>query len=283
MVGGPLVDLGKLAKPANTLIEKIAAAIGAIYEPTHIRRIANAQVDAGKITALGRNEISEIERRGFERFVREEGKKQENIEAISHIAAEQLKPDARPENMDDDWIVHFFEKARIISDREMRQLWATLLAGEASKPGSFSKRTVNLVSTMDKNDAELFALFCRFSWSVAGVHVPVITDHNEDIYKRHGINFDSLQHLDAIGLISFIRTGQDYFLRSYAGSSIRISYFGRSFVLLGLSDFNYGRCSFTLAGKQLASVCASNPLDEFCGWFVVRMFNQGYSPYCPLW
>ena len=36
--GFSLVDLGKLAEPINTLINKIADAAGILYEPTRIRK-----------------------------------------------------------------------------------------------------------------------------------------------------------------------------------------------------------------------------------------------------
>ena len=37
-----LVNLGELSKPANTLIEKVSSAIGGVFEPWQIKRIARA-------------------------------------------------------------------------------------------------------------------------------------------------------------------------------------------------------------------------------------------------
>ena len=117
-----LVNLGDWSKPATVLIERVADAVGAIFEPHQLKRIAKAEAEAEKIRTLANIEISEIEQRGLTRFVKEEGKKQENIESITFQAAEQLNDKARPEDLDDDWIANFFEKCRIVSDKEMQSL-----------------------------------------------------------------------------------------------------------------------------------------------------------------
>jgi predicted DNA binding CopG/RHH family protein len=53
-------------------------------------------------------------------------------------------------------------RARRVSDEDMQSVWAKILAEEAKKPGSFSKRTVAFVETLDKDEANLFNELCRF-------------------------------------------------------------------------------------------------------------------------
>ena len=137
MTENPLIDVGGLAKPATVLIEKISNAVGVVYAPTHVRRMAAAEADAAQTHALAQIEISDIERRGFERLVREQGRKQHNMESITKLALEDLKPDAKPENIEDDWIANYFEKCRNVSNEEMQSLWAKVLAGEANRSRSF--------------------------------------------------------------------------------------------------------------------------------------------------
>src|SRR5690349_16709473 len=107
--GGPLINFGDLGKPATTLIEKVSDAVGGIAKPWQIRRTAQAEADAEIIRAEARIQISEIERRAIVRMVREEGHKQENIESITGKAIPDLNPDAKPENIEKDWLTHFFE------------------------------------------------------------------------------------------------------------------------------------------------------------------------------
>lgn len=99
-----LINLGDLSKPATVLIEKISDAIGTLYEPRQIKRIAHAEAEAEKIKVMAGIEVSEIQQRALVRLVQEEGKKQENIESITANATSQLKDDAKPEELDEDWI-----------------------------------------------------------------------------------------------------------------------------------------------------------------------------------
>jgi hypothetical protein len=43
------IDLGGLSKPATLLIEKISVAVGTIFQPYQIKRIAQAEADAARI------------------------------------------------------------------------------------------------------------------------------------------------------------------------------------------------------------------------------------------
>ncbi len=133
--GGSLINLGDLSKPATVLVEKVCNAVGIIYEPVHIKRKARAEADADKIKALARLELSEIEHRAVERLVHQEARKQENIEQITAQAAAALPENANVQNLDEDWVAHFFKQCDTVSDKEMQSLWARLLSGEATAPG----------------------------------------------------------------------------------------------------------------------------------------------------
>ena len=187
---------GDWSKPANTLIEKCAAAVSGIFRPAQIRRVAHAEADAEKIRAITQIEVTELQRRALIRFVSEEAQKQLNIETILTKALPDVKEDAHPERMDNDWIANFFDKCRLISDDEMQTLWAKVLAGEANAPGSFSKRTVILVGSMDKDDAATFSTLCRFAFIVAGDTTPLIFETTNSIYNQKR-NF--LRHATTLG------------------------------------------------------------------------------------
>lgn len=122
--GKSLINLGDLSKSATVLIEKISDAIGTLYETTHIKRVAKAEVEAEKIRTIGNIETTEIQQRAISRLIQEEGKKQENIESIAAQATTRLEEDAKPENVENDWISYFFEKCRNVSDAEMQSLWS---------------------------------------------------------------------------------------------------------------------------------------------------------------
>ena len=124
------------------------------------------------------------------------------MEDITAKALPQLNENAKPDSMENDWIVNFFDKSRIVSDNEMQDLWSRVLAGEANSPGTYSKRTVNFLSDLEKAEAGLFTKLCGFGWQIGNI-VPLVFDAQAEIYNRCGINFSSLSHLDSIGLVQF--------------------------------------------------------------------------------
>src|SRR3990172_7165310 len=138
-----LINLGDLSKPADTLIKKVSKAVGGIFEPYQIKRIAKAEAEAAVIKAQTEIQITELHRRAMHRFIEEEAQKQKNIEDITNQAIPLLAEKTDAEKMNDDWVTNFFDKSRIVSDKEMQGLWARVLAGEANAPGTYSKRTVN--------------------------------------------------------------------------------------------------------------------------------------------
>ena len=159
-----LINFGDMKKPADTLIKKISNAAGVIFEPRQIKRIAKAKAEAARIEAESKIEITDLHRRVLRRFIEEEARYQKNIEAVTTKALPGLNENADPNSIEDDWIVNFFDKSRIVSDNEMQGLWSRVLAGEANVPGSYSKRTVNFLSDLDKSEANLFANLCGFAW-----------------------------------------------------------------------------------------------------------------------
>jgi hypothetical protein len=208
---GGILNIGDLSKPVTVLIERTADFIGGALLPVHMKRVARAKAEVRKIEALSNIEVTEIEERGLQRFIREEGWKQATMENLVRLALPGVKEDAKPEDIPFDWLFNFFEKCRLISDEEMQRLWANILSSEANEPNSFSKRTVDAVASFDKRDAELFTNLCSFGL-INNSHptekvIPFIYDFHHEIYFRNGINFSALKHLEDIGLISLAMTG----------------------------------------------------------------------------
>lgn len=273
--GNSIINLGDLAKPASILIEKVSNAVGVLYEPRRIVKKAEAEAEAEKIKALAGIDLTEMQQRGIERLVHQEGRKQENIESITAQAASNLPPDAEAEGLEEDWVAHFFDRCERVSDKEMQSLWSNLLAGETTRPGTYSKRTVDFVASMDKKDAELFTKFCQFTWMAAGP-VPLIFDTDGDIYKNAGIDFANLKHLDTIGLISFESTS-GYRMTTQAKQS-QIFYFGQPTVVEYEKDkdnqLNLGKALFTQAGKELLTICGAQRNTEFYEYAIEQLSKQ---------
>lgn len=272
-----IINLGDLSKPATVLIEKISDAIGGIFKPYQIRRVAEAEAQAEKTKALVQIKINELQQRAINRFMIEEAYKQNNIENITQKALPLLEmTTSRPENIERDWIVNFFDKSKLISDEEMQDLWAKILAGEANAPGSFSKRTIHLVAELDKDDAILFDKLCSFIWTIDNL-VPLILDTDADIYKKGGIYFSTLKHLDSIGLISleslsgYKRTGfEKKATIFYQGNPLVIEFPNEKD-----NELKIGHALFTQAGRELAHICNPLKIDGFIDYAIQYWIKMG--------
>jgi hypothetical protein len=279
--GKSLINLGDWSKPANTLVEKISDAIGGLSKPFQIRRVAQAEADADKIRVVSRIEITELERRAMSRLFAEEAKKQHNIEAITLKALPDVGPESRPENMEDDWIANFFDKCRLISDEEMQSLWARILAGEANSPGRFSKRTVNLLGSLDKSDAVLFSKLCSFVLDMAGP-TALILDLHHKIYKEAGIAFDAIDHLESAGLLHFDASGG--YGRECLVRKVLVRYFDTP-VLVEFPEepkrevyqLKLGHVLFTKAGVELAPLSGAKSREGFVDYVKEQWKRYGIT------
>jgi hypothetical protein len=263
---GPLINinLSDLSKPVTVFVEKVCNAVGMLYEPRHIKLMAKAETEADEIRTLAQIKLSALEQRAMKRLAHQEARKQENIEQITARAAAALPEDAKVQDLSEDWVAHFFKQCDTVSDKEMQSLWARLLCGEATKPGTFSTRTVNFVSALGKEEAKLFTTFCQFVW-VLGKLTPLIYEVDNDTYKKHGITFDSLNHLDTIGLISF-EPLSEYKLMGYR-KTVGVAYYGRGIQIEFRNEdgneIQIGHAMLTTTGKELAPVCGSTQNEEF--------------------
>ena len=207
--------------------------------------------------------ITDLNRRAARRWIKEESQHQKNMEEITIKSLSHLKESAKPESMEDDWITNFFNKSRMVSDSEMQSLWALILAGEANTPGTYTKRTVNCVSELDKTDAELFSNLCNFGWIIQGNFMPLVFDVQAEIYNKYGINFTALSDLESIGLIRF--AGIAGFKLTEISKSV--SYFGESLHLNMSRDSDNGLpvgvVLLTRIGRELAPICKRESVDGF--------------------
>lgn len=278
--GNALINLGDLTKPATVLIEKISDAIGGIAKPGQIVRVAKAEAKADVVRSEARIKISETEERALQRMVHEEGKRQENIENITAKAIPHLAADAKPEEVEDDWLTHFFDRSRLVSDEEMQSLWSNILAEQANRPGTFSKKTVDLVATLDKSDTELFTNLCSFVWMI-GTPTLLVSNPQDEIVNRVGIDFSSLKHLDDMGLIGFESlTG---FSRKGLPKIITVFYYGRPVNIEFENEENpleIGKVLLTRSGRELVKICSSKPNQDHYEHILSEWGKKGYALSC---
>ncbi len=175
-------DLTGLSKPLEKLVDVVSKGIGTLYKPRSIRNEADAEAykqevlataEAKKILIEGDAKL-ELLNRVQNRVVHQEMSRQINIEDIIEKSIPHLEEVVSEEEVDEDWRMRFFQKAQDVSNDNVQEIWAKILAGEVSKPGRIGLRTLEVISNLSKNEAELFQIACS------------LTSHNDTIFKLKG-------------------------------------------------------------------------------------------------
>ena len=269
-----------LTQPGTVLIERIFDAVGGIAKPSQIVRVAKAEREAARIRTESEIEIEDLRFRAVSRFVEEEARKQSNMENITRKALPHLDDDASPEDMEDDWIANFFDKSRIVADDEMQEAWARILAGEANAPGSFSKQTINILSDLDKEDAEKFRELCRNIWTINNEDVLVIFP-GEEIYDGMGLTPEALADVESLGLVN-LATSELVLENKLDPYNLSARYFMEEaqikFPGIGSPMFSVdgGQVVLTKAGRQLASICDTTPTEGLFEYVCSKWKNSRY-------
>ena len=275
--------------PANTLLKMISDATGAAFAPYQTIRLAKADRQAELIRMGEEVPLTELELRAIKRLISEESKKQENIESIAVKSAKLVdeRGNCRPEEMEPDWITDVFEKCRNVSDDQMQDVWARLIAGEAESPGTFSKRTATFLADLDKRDAESFSQLCRFCMNLGSFSepdmTPLIFNLDDGIYRKHGITFDLLTHLESLNLIRFepaMELHKQYTATvlawEYHHDRLAIKFPRRndSTDLDNKSQATYGHVMLTILGKEIFRLTDPQPVEGLINYVTMKLSFQ---------
>lgn len=157
---GALVDintdgLAKLAQIVGTWLGLEARAI---------ERNADANAFASVRKAEAENAAALIRLQGEEQvanyMLAREKRKMNNTISVVDLAQTQFAEgeQASDEPVNPDWLNRFFSIVEDVSDKDMQQLWARILAGEVKRPKSYSLRTLELLKNISPQEAEVINL-----------------------------------------------------------------------------------------------------------------------------
>lgn len=199
-----LIDVSKLSEPLTKFIEVVSQGIGTLYNPVGTVRQAKADAKAGMILANADVEKEELFRRAAARIGHVELERQKNIENVVEKARIALPSEVNKQPVSKDWTNFFFNSCQDVSDADLQNLWAKILATEVEQPGSTPKRTLEFLKTLDKHEAELFEKLLSVSlqdehgWYFI-VEIEATTDALNNLQKLEA-KVDIKRHLTDIGM-----------------------------------------------------------------------------------
>ncbi|MDT0644954.1 DUF2806 domain-containing protein, partial [Zunongwangia sp. F363] len=301
-------DVLGLSKPLTKLIEVIAQGTGAITQPYLIKKNADAKAyeinvvskaiaenqnglenieyDEKKVSLRSLNkdsiqEVTSLPDRAENRISYQEQKRQQNIERVTQIAAEQLETekDVSEEKVDDDWTTRFFNYAQDVSNEEMQSLWGRILAGEVKNPKSYSLRALELIRNLSKREAEIFTKVANYA---------VQTNNDYFLYKgkdgklleKFGVSFSDIALIEELGLMhSGGFTSYKYSKVNQTSSGHLV--FGSFIVFMerkpNTPEFSISIQLFTTIGKELLKLVDIDPNFEYVKAFAKEVKSENTS------
>lgn len=296
---GELLEVAKaLVSPTEKLIASVQGAIGKIYEPRYVKKMADAK--AHEILVLGeamRNmcdipiaynkdclelntkDTDEFIKRTQSRMAYQELVKQQNIESVVSQSYDLLNggPDITSEPVDNDWLLRFFNSVQNVSNDEMQKIWAKILAGEIQSPGSFSLRTLECLRNLSQREALSFQKILSFATNANDNSI--VIPYYFDILKNYGIKFKDLLMLDEAGLLQ-LKEGSS--IQNEAGKGETIIMEGGNNYEVTISsrdgkkhEFVMPIIVFTSAGCELSTFLD----EEFNMDYLIDFFNKHQRGY----
>ena len=141
----PTIPLPQTMRNLDKAVGRLVLACGENVE-TRIKGNTAAAKARGKINVDGMYRTED------------EKRKLENRAATSKAAMEDIQASApttdAQKEIEDDWLNVFARIAEDKSSEELQILFGRILSGEVKRPGSFSLRTLQIMATISKVDAE---------------------------------------------------------------------------------------------------------------------------------
>lgn len=255
-----LISFDGFSDVVNNLIDKISNAVGWVLShdtpkkiavDTYIKDIQESNFDAITKASLISNAKKTI-------------KEYSNQRDIVSMAINTLNPSARPNDVDEDWLLQFMDKTRLVSNSDFQIIWAKILAEECNSPGAIPKALLHILEQMDKHSAESFMKLASVSISFIDEgkieYTPIVPKNRFNSYfESMGINLNELIELQSLGLINVSDGLTQYSMN--CGTSVVARYHEQKYELP--KTFPVGEVLYTRIGEVLCGVVFAEKVEGF--------------------
>lgn len=289
---GEVLDVVKaLVEPSLKLMELVGNAVGTVYEPRHTRKMADAEAYKIKVLSEAASDASslpvtydkgdismstadtdDIFRRAELRERKQKIREQKNIEGVIGYAQQELlgAPMVPNTPVDEDWIARLFNIIKEINSDEMQHIWGKILAGEVTTPGSFSRRTLDVVRNLSQADAQAFQEIAPYVFRGGrNLFIPA----SEKLLSKYGVPYSVIMTLDECGL-----------LVSDFGLSLKIKVgdgglYTRNYIMLfstesgATEEISHRIYSLTKAGCELFKILSVEYNDDYFMDFAEELYE----------
>lgn len=173
--------------------------------------------------------------------------------------------------IDNDFFWNTIEHAKTVSNDEMQELVAKIIAGEYNEPGTYSMSTLQTLKMLGKKELELFEKICSLCVNSNQIPQTVFTlpEDLRPVMNFLGIDFSSLQELQTLGM--FLPNDMNHSVDNPEKKNFALNYFGQiiRFEPTHKTDFvvklpNY--YGFSITGTQIIKHLNPKFDDDYFVW-----------------
>lgn len=195
-----------------------------------------------------------------------------NLINIGRKATKYIAPNRRSNiAMDNDVFWGFLEHAKEISNEEMQEIIAKIIAGEYNNPGTYSMSTLQVVKMLGKNELKLFErISCLL---IDGERLPqeLFSGRKsvKDLMNEVGLDFGSLQILQTLGL--FLPNGMKQIITVVEKTNFTVKYFDKELIYVPKNE-SFGNVELpnfyglSIVGKQIVKHLTLKYVEKFYFW-----------------
>jgi hypothetical protein len=298
-----IFDIDLKSSTIEKFIDVVASAIGKLSAPYLFRRMAEAKgqaifkiAESIEITRqmIGDNYEVKYEAESFQLVPKKkdepninyhlqriesrlnaiEQERQKNLDNISIYGLLESSKISKPSNeaIDRDWLNQFINISQDVSSDQMQEVWGKILAREISNPGSFSLRSLEVLRTISKQEAEIFRQMVQFVVSI-GKDRYIFSDHTIYDAKDHG--WEDYNSLREIGLfipgifgVVFIVGSQDKQVFRYGDLAFKVS-------ASKDTELHLNAYPLSSVGKELAKLIDIIPNREYFNKVIAEVTGKG--------
>jgi hypothetical protein len=183
---------------------------------------------------------------------------------------------------ENDFFWNTIEHAKTISDEDVQELVAKILAGEYNEPGSYSMSLLQTLKMLGKYEIKLFERICSLCVDTGLIPQIVFSrpESIEPIMKSLGIDFGSLQELQNLGL--FLPNGMSSTTDNPEKGMFIIDYFDKElkFKPTHETDFNItfpGYYGLSKTGAQIIKHLQPEYKEEYYTWLKSNFKINNYK------
>lgn len=172
---------------------------------------------------------------------------------------------------DNDFFWNMIEHAKTISNDEMQELIAKIIAGEYNQPGTYSMSTLHCLKMIGKSELEAFekiASLC-INYSQIPEQVFGLPESIKPVMNNLKIDFGAFQALQTLGL--FLPNSMVNSMQNQMKKNLAISYFDQQILYKPLNDqsvnINFpGFYDLSINGKQILKHLEPVFNNEYFKW-----------------